>query len=140
MCHSTDHPLGGPAFGGEGEPCPNVFELERIIEERREAAVRLHVNLVNIEFRRSLFEVYCRGAVDGDSGEVDAGGSGGGGGDGGGGVDDHDAPVDLMAIVGNPAAAAAGAGRQGAESGKRDEVFVATHKVSESDCVRDITI
>lgn len=127
MCQSTEDPLGGAAFGGEGEPCPTVFELERMIEERRGAASRLHVNLVNIEFRRSLFEVYCRGAPDEESGQVEAG-SGSGGGGGGGGSDGEQ--VDSMGMVGNAAsaAAAAAAGRNKAEM--EMEMFVATHKVS----------
>lgn len=131
ICQSADDRLGGPAFGGEGEPCPTVFELERIIEERRGAAVRLHVNLVNIEFRRSLFEVYCRGALDEGSSEVDASGSGGGGGGG-----SEGEPVDSIAMVGNAAATAA-ANRRKTENGKGDEVFVATHKVSEANCTCD---
>ena len=133
ICQSTEDPLGGAAFGAEGEPCPTVFELERIIEERRGAASRLHVNLVNIEFRRSLFEVYCRGAPDEESDQVEAGrgggggGSGGGGGGGGGGSDGE--PADSIAMVGNVAAAAAAAERKKAET--EMDMFVATHKVSD---------
>eukprot|EP00903_Cladosiphon_okamuranus_P018338 g16870.t1 len=143
MCHSTDDPLGGAASGVDGEPCPTVFELERIIEERREAAVNLHVNLVNIEFRRSLFEVYCRRTLEDDDGEVDASGSdgsGGGGSGGDGGIADE-APVDTMAIVGNSAAAAAGGARQKSESMTGEEVFVATHKCTgRAYAVREVAV
>lgn len=38
--------------------CPTVFELERAIEAKRRSSKRLNVNLVNIEFRRGLFEKY----------------------------------------------------------------------------------
>lgn len=45
----------------EGERCPTVFELERTVEKKRGASKRLHPNLVNIEFRRGLFEMYHKG-------------------------------------------------------------------------------
>lgn len=118
MCQSTADPHGGAAFSGEGEPCPTVFELERMIEERRKAAVRLHVNLVNIEFRRSIFEVYRRGAADEDCDDFDGNGSGGG----------DDEPVDSIVMVGS-AVAGVGAGKKKTENGDGDGVFVATHKV-----------
>eukprot|EP00752_Nemacystus_decipiens_P012366 g10961.t2 len=114
MCQSAEDPLGAAA----GEPCPTVFELERIIEEKRGKAARLHVNLVNIEFRRSLFEVYTRGAPDEESGESD--GSDVGGSDG--------EPVDSIVMAGNAAAVIGGGGRKRAEDGKGDDVFVATNK------------
>lgn len=43
-----------------GERCPTLLELECMIERRRRAGKRVHVNAVNVEFRRGLFEVYTR--------------------------------------------------------------------------------
>lgn len=145
LCQSTEGPLKrGTAGNGKKvePPCPTVFELERIIDAKRGAATRLHVNLVNIEFRRGLFEVYRAGCSsdsdsDEDEDDVDCGGGGsarGGAGSGAGSGAGVGEPVDSMAMTGSHGAAALAApsaetGR-GRSNGARGDVFVVTHKVT----------
>ncbi|CAM9514821.1 unnamed protein product [Scytosiphon promiscuus] len=150
LCQSADGSLKRGGAGGDGDggdrPCPTVFELERIVDAKRGAAKRLHVNLVNIEFRSGLFEVYRVGcgsggdgdddddadADDDDSGAGCGGGSGSGGGAGsvaGGG--EH---VDLMAVIGSHGGAGALLAAPGVEAGRKktnvggEGIFVVTHK------------
>lgn len=146
LCQSAGLPGKGGVVDDGSEACPTVFELERTLEKRRGAATRLHVNLVNQEFRRGFFEVYRRGYAE-------EGGGGGGGDEGGDGEEDGEVCIgggedsgpssgnhqlDSIAIAGNPSAAAAAAAAVSASAAaarkkKPDGVesgsFVATHKV-----------
>ncbi|CBJ30894.1 n/a [Ectocarpus siliculosus] len=140
-CQSAGLPGKGGVGDDGSEACPTVFELERTVEKRRGAATRLYVNLVNLEFRRGLFEVYQRGyAEEGGTGEGEGGDEGGDGeedGEGGCGEDrgrgsGHE--VDSIAIAGNPSAAAAAAVSASAAAARKKKrvegstSFVATHK------------
>ena len=110
-CHSAqggkrEIPAGDHAV--VDDYCPTVFALEQAAEMRRGRATRMHVNLVNIEFRRGLFEMYVKGETGYVTSDSEDGGGGGGGGAGGGG----------------------GGGRTAALENENKEMFVATHKVS----------
>ena len=79
VCHSMRGNGEADDDRAEGDACPTVFALEQAIEVKRGAAKRMHVNLVNIEFRRGLFEMYVKGyESDIESDSEKAGGGGGG--------------------------------------------------------------
>lgn len=80
VCHSMRGDEEAADDRAEGDACPTVFALEQAIEVKRAGAKRMHVNLVNIEFRRGLFEMYVKGyESDIESDSEKAGGGGGGG-------------------------------------------------------------
>lgn len=110
ICQSANEARDARGGGEEeNQPCPTVFELEVMIEKKRGAAKRLRDNFVHIEFRRGLFEMYCKGRLDGDvmcdSSDTDGGGVG---------IGDESETLGKSSSTGKDA----------------DKMFVATHKVS----------
>lgn len=60
-CQSTSETDVTVTWPTPSEQCPTVFELEDKSERQRRSSTRLRPNLVNIEFRRGVFEVYEMG-------------------------------------------------------------------------------